>query len=103
MKKMNSQYSFSQYNLQNSKKRKKIITCKKDNNENPVKLIRPYLLNLNSISNNLNNSNINFSKKSKFENEENFEIIESNIEKNKIKKLKKKQIKIIYDNNSKNK
>ena len=105
MKKMNSQYSFIQYNLQNSKKRKKIITCKKGNNENPVKLIRPYLLNLNSISNNLNNSNINFSKKSKFENEENFEIIESNIEKNKIKKLKKINQIIKNDNhiNSSNK
>ena len=105
MKKMNSQYSFIQYNLQNSKKRKKIITCKKGNNKNPVKLIRPYLLNLNSISNNLNNSNINFSKKSKFEKEENFEIIESNIEKNKIKKLKKINQIIKNDNhiNSSNK
>ena len=105
MKKMNSQYSFSKNNLQNSKKRKKIINCKKSNNENPVKLIRPYLLNLNSISNNLNNSNINFSKKSKFEKEENFEIIKSNIEKNKIKKLKKINQIINNDNpiNSSNK
>ena len=88
MKKMNYQYSLSAIShIQNSKKRKKIVSSNKRNNQNPVKLMKPYLTNFNSISNVFNNSNLNFSKKSKFDFEEEFEIIEPSLQ-NTIRKSK---------------
>ena len=44
MKKMNYQYSLSALShIQNSKKRKKIVSSNQRNNGNPVKLIKPCL------------------------------------------------------------
>ena len=86
---MNNQYSQSSNNqLQNVKKIKKIISTKRFNNENPVKLIKQSITNLNSISNKSKNINLNISKKSNNDFEEEFEIIEPNSQKNSIKKSK---------------
>jgi hypothetical protein len=90
MKKMNNQYSQSVINQnQNVKKIKKIICTKRFNNENPVKLIKQSITNLNSIYNKSKNINLNISKKlNNNDFEEEFEIIEPNSQKNTIKKSK---------------
>ena len=96
---MNNQYFQSSINqLQNVKKIKKIISTKRFNHQNPVKLIKPSITNLNSISNKSKNINLNISKKSKNDLEEEFEIIEPNSPKNSIKKSKD----IIRINNKEN-
>ena len=87
---MNNQYSQSVINQnQNVKKIKKIICTKRFNNENPVKLIKQSITNLNSIYNKSKNINLNISKKlNNNDFEEEFEIIEPNSQKNTIKKSK---------------
>jgi hypothetical protein len=100
MKKMNNHYSLSTVNqVQNSKKRKKIITNKEINSQNPVKLIKPTITNINSINNNFTNSNLNFLK-NKNNYDEEFEIIEPSLQ-NTIKKSKEK-IPIINNTHSSN-
>ena len=100
MKKMNNHYSLSTVNqVQNSKKRKKIITNKEINSQNPVKLIKPTITNINSINNNFTNSNLNFLK-NKNDYDEEFEIIEPSLQ-NTIKKSKEK-IPIINNTHSSN-
>ncbi len=87
MNKMNNQYSLSTVNqVQNSKKRKKILTNKEINKQNPVKLIKPTITNINSINNNFTNSNLNFLK-NKNNYDEEFEIIEPSLQ-NTLKKSK---------------
>ena len=87
MNKMNNQYSLSTVNqVQNSKKRKKILTNKEINIQNPVKLIKPTITNINSINNNFTNSNLNFLK-NKNNYDEEFEIIEPSLQ-NTLKKSK---------------
>ena len=88
MKKMNY-YTLSEVNqVQNPKKRKKIITNKEIINQNPVKVIKPTITKINSINNNFTNSNLNFLK-NKDDYEEEFEIIEPSLQ-NTIKKSNEK-------------